>query len=52
MKLCSDKETKCYPICDFCKHYDFGTRYCKEHQTNHEPDEGCNDFYCYKLDKE
>lgn len=46
VKLCSDKENECFPICDFCKYYDFDSRYCHEHQQIKQPDEGCNDFYC------
>jgi len=52
MKLCSDE---CYPICDFCKHYDFnpGSRgeyvnkgYCRFHKKNQDPLGECDDFEC------
>lgn len=46
-------------ICDFCKHYDFngnekgqytGDGICTLHQKQMEPYEGCDDFYCYKVE--
>jgi len=51
MKLCSDKEFDCFPICDFCKHYDFDKCHCNKHDKTMDPDDGCDDFYCSWVDK-
>jgi heat shock protein HslJ len=59
MKLCSDKQDGCYPICDSCKHYEFngdekgrytGNGYCNKHQEQMSPERYCDDFHCSKAD--
>jgi len=60
--LCSTKHGTCYPICDFCKHYDFngeeypdgaivyvGKGYCNKHNKQSDPDDGCNHYVCFRI---
>ena len=63
MKLCSDIPYECYPICDFCKHYNFngeetGSKHdpvyvdkgcCKLHFMREDPGGGCEYFYCRRI---
>lgn len=57
MEKCS---VDCYPICDFCEHYDFNPGiegeyvdhgFCKKLEMKKDPDDTCEDFRCFKLGK-
>ena len=61
MKLCNDELNRCFPICDFCKHYDFNGEewedgaivyvykgMCNKYNKRSDPDDGCNDFVCFR----
>ena len=61
VQLCSGYN-KCYPICDFCQHYDFNAKeypdgtmvyvykgHCNKHDKRSDPDDGCDDFVCFNL---
>lgn len=46
--------------CDFCKHYDFrgdengaytGDGWCNLHTKQIDPEDECDDFYCFKADE-
>jgi len=50
---------ECYPICDFCKYYNFngnetgaytGNGYCSKLRMNTDPADSCNDFHCFKAE--
>ena len=54
---CIDNAT----VCDFCKYYDFnpandkhksytGNGYCRFHKRKSDPEDGCEDFYCFRKD--
>lgn len=54
--LCTD--IFCDPICDFCKHYEFnadangdyaGNGWCRLHKRLSDPADGCDDFYCFRI---
>ncbi len=58
MKFC-DKE--CFPICDFCKFFDFngdenGTYInlgcCNFHKENRDPTSQCDEFICMNIKEE
>jgi hypothetical protein len=45
----------CYPVCDFCKSYDFNgdeqgrymdNGFCNLHNEKKDPSDGCQDFVC------
>ena len=51
-KVCCEE---CFPICDFCRFYNFngdkdgaytGNGYCVKHEIRKEPDDCCKDFIC------
>ena len=54
MKTCGKG---CYPVCDFCKHYDFNpgpegqytnNGYCRFHKREQDPVGECEDFECVR----
>jgi hypothetical protein len=47
MIKCSTEPYACFPICDYCQHYDFDNRYCNLKGGHKEPDDGCDQFHCY-----
>lgn len=55
MIKCSEDGYDCFPICDFCKYYNFnaddkgrytGDGYCTKHSKPQDPSDDCNDFHC------
>jgi len=58
--LCPGCEPPWTSICDFCKHYISNRRrgivyegkgFCSLHCLPSDPDDGCEYFYCYMIDK-
>lgn len=55
MRKCNDE---CYPLCDFCKHYNFNgdengayteNGFCTFHNQKKDPSDFCEDFYCFNI---